>query len=40
MTLAIESYDGKGSLVGSINTKDITKYKTNDLYYLMIFTNF
>ena len=39
-TSAIESFDGKLSLVRNINTKDITKSKTNDLYYIMIFTNF
>ena len=35
MTSVIESYDGKGSLVRNITTKDITKCKTNDLYYIM-----
>ena len=40
MTSVIKSFDGKRSLVRNINTKDITKYKTNDLYYIMIFTNF
>ena len=39
-TSAIESFDGKRSLVRNIITKDVTKYKTNDLYYIMIFTNF
>ena len=39
-TSAIESFDGKRNLLRNINTKDITKYKTNDLYYIMIFTNF
>ena len=34
-TSAIESFDGKRSLVRNINTKDTTKYKTNDLYYIM-----
>ena len=37
---AIESVNGKRSLLRNINTKDITKYKTNDLHYIMIFTNF
>ena len=40
MTSAIESVDLKRRLVRNINTKDITKYKTNDLCYIMIFTNF
>ena len=40
MTSAIESFDGKRSLVRNINPKDITKYKINDIYYIMIFTNF
>ena len=40
MTSVIKSFDGKRSLVRNINTKNITKYKTNDLYYIMIFTNF
>ena len=35
MTAAIESLDGKRSLVRNINTKDITNYKTTDLYYIM-----
>ena len=39
-TSAIESFDGKRSLLRNINTKDITKYKINDLYYIMIFTIF
>ena len=40
MTSVIKCFDGKRSLVRNINTKDITKYKTNDLYCIMIFTNF
>ena len=40
MTAAIESFDGKRSLVRNIKTKYITKYKINDLYYIMIFTIF
>ena len=40
MTSAIQSLDLKGSLVRNINTKDVTKYKTNDLCYIMIFKNF
>ena len=39
-TSAIESFDVKRSLVRNINTEDITKYKTNNRYYIMIFTNF
>ena len=39
-TSVIESFDGKRRLLRNINTKDITKYKTNYLYYIMIFTNF
>ena len=40
MTSVIESFDGKRSLIRNINAKDIIKYKTNDLYYIMIFINF
>ena len=40
MTSVIKCFDGKRSLVRNINTKDITIYKTNDLYYFMISTNF
>ena len=40
MTAAIESFDGKRSLVRNINTKDITKNITYDLYYIMILNNF
>ena len=40
MISVIKSFDGKQSLVRNINTKDITKYNTNDLYYIMMFTNF
>ena len=36
MNSAIESFDGKRSVVRNINNKDITKHKTNDLYYIMI----
>ena len=39
-TSVIESFDAKRSLVRNINTKDIGKYKTNDLYYIMICTDF
>ena len=39
-TSAIESFDGKRSLIRNINTKDITKNVTNDLYYIMICTEF
>ena len=39
MTSVIKSFEVKRGLVRNINTKDIIKYKTNDLYYIMIFTN-
>ena len=40
MTSVIENFDGKPNLVRNINTKDVTKYKTNGRYYIIIFTSF